>query len=513
MYNYNLPQAFEAVAAASVDRPALRFEGGVAYTYGELQGRSRDLAGFLNDVGLGRGDIIAISGHKCFDAYAAILACLRVGAAYVVLDPESPSERLRRILSTCGARLLLGETALCQRLNGFVRTAVLEESGRDRATDNELPDMARIHGGEPAYVMFTSGSTGNPKGAVMSHANVRNLIAWAQDCYAIGSDDRLTNLNPLYFDNSVFDVYAALFSGACLVVLTREETRDPRRLVDRINAEACTVWFSVPSLMLFLQTMRAADGRNLRSIRRFIFGGEGYPKAKLKALFAMYGETSAIYNVYGPTECTCICSSYRVRPSDFDTLTGLAPLGELAPNFTGFILDDALQPVAPGESGELCLSGPNVGLGYLNDAARSQVSFIQNPLNPAYREIVYRTGDMVRADANGMLHILGRKDNQIKHMGYRIELEEIEAALHAQDAVAEAVALHRTRNGLSQIVGIIASLSDLDEASLRAGLRRLLPDYMVPQVFYRETELPKNQNGKVDRQRLAAIYGNGAGEG
>ncbi len=507
MYNYNLPQAFAEVAAVAADRLALSFGAGETYTYRELQERARGLALFLHRDGVNKGDIVAISGHKSFDAFAAVLACLRLGAAYVMLDPESPNERLGRILSTCRARLLLAETAMCDRLGGFVRGALITNAGRGPASEGELPDPARIHGNEPAYVMFTSGSTGSPKGAVMSHANVRNLIAWAQDCYAICSDDRLTNLNPLYFDNSVFDLYAALFSGARLVVFAREETRDPRRLVDRIHAESCTLWFSVPSLMLFLQTMRAADGRNLRSIRRFIFGGEGYPKAKLKALFTLYGETSAIYNVYGPTECTCICSSYRLSLDDFEDLAGLAPLGAPAPNFGALILDGDLRPVAPGEIGELCLAGPNVGLGYLNDPTRSSASFIQNPLNPGYREIIYRTGDMVRVDAKGMLHILGRKDNQIKHMGYRIELEEIEAALHAQEAVEEAVALHRTRNGLSQIVGIVAASGEFNEASLRAGLRRFLPEYMVPSVFYREPALPKNQNGKVDRRRLAETYG------
>src|SRR5262249_41380786 len=141
--------------------------------------------------------------------------------------------------------------------------------------------------------------------AVMTHANVLNLIAWSRETYAITPDDVLTNVNPLYFDNSVFDLYSSLFNGACLVPFTRDEVRDPGRLVGKIDALRCTLWFSVPSLLIFLQTMRATDGTKLRSIRRFVFGGEGYPKARLRQLFEAYKGTAELHNVYGPTECTC----------------------------------------------------------------------------------------------------------------------------------------------------------------------------------------------------------------
>jgi D-alanine--poly(phosphoribitol) ligase subunit 1 len=280
--------------------------------------------------------------------------------------------------------------------------------------------------------MFTSGSTGFPKGAVMTHANVANLIDWSRETFSITTDDVLTNVNPLYFDNSVFDFYSALFNGATLTPFSKEETSDPKLLVEKVDAATCTLWFSVPSLLMFLQTMRATDGKHLRSIRRFVFGGEGYPKAKLKSLFDTYANTSEFFNVYGPTECTCICSSYRVTQSDFDDLQGLPPLGHIAANFDYLIVD-----------GELCLLGPNVGLGYYNDPERTAQSFVQNPMNDKFIDIMYRTGDLVRLNpADGKLYIEGRKDNQIKHMGYRIELEEIEAALHCLDYVSEAAVLH-----------------------------------------------------------------------
>jgi D-alanine--poly(phosphoribitol) ligase subunit 1 len=355
--------------------------------------------------------------------------------------------------------------------------------------------------------MFTSGSTGFPKAAVITHANVLNLVKWSIDTFGITRDDILTNVNALFFDNSVFDFYAALFTGACLTPFTAEEVRDPRRLVDKVAAAGCTLWFSVPSLLIFLQTMRATDGRNLGSIRRFVFGGEGYPKSKLKSLFETYSGSAGFFNVYGPTECTCICSSYQITGADFADLQSLPPLGHIAENFSSLILDEKGRPVAPGEIGELCLLGPNIGLGYYNDPDQTAASFVQNPNHDSFPEIMYRTGDLVRLEpADGKLYIHGRKDNQIKHMGYRIELEEIESALHHLDYVSEAAALHASFNGLSRIIAVVASHTEFADDQIRHDLKRLIPDYMIPSLFHHEAMLPKNANGKVDRRRLAEKY-------
>jgi len=253
--------------------------------------------------------------------------------------------------------------------------------------------------------------------------------------------------------------------------------------------------------------MKATDGRYLRSITRFIFGGEGYPKAKLKELFDIYSNTSDFFNVSGPTECTCICSNYKVTADDFQDLQGFPPLGEIAANFSYLILDDENKIVADGEMGELCLLGPNVGLGYYNDPERTSASFVQNPYNHTFQQIMYKTGDLVSLDpTSGKIHIHGRKDNQIKHMGYRIELEEIENALHHLDYVAEAVAIYSNQGTLSRIVAVLAISQSVSDNHIRDGLRKLLPDYMVPSVFYYETSLPKNPNGKIDRKLIKETY-------
>jgi D-alanine--poly(phosphoribitol) ligase subunit 1 len=516
MYEYNLGIRFQNVADQRAQQTAIWFSPHDAVSYGELNKLANRMARLLIERGVGPGDVVSLSGEKSLFTFACMIACLKIGSVYSVLDPDSPLQRLRKILSTCKPKLLLAERDFLSKFdkvaNDLGIVAVEKDSDQvanaiNEFDDTNLPQTRGVTGSNPAYIMFTSGSTGFPKGAVMTHANVLNLIEWSKETFGITHNDILTNVNPLYFDNSVFDFYSALFTGARLVPLSKEEVREPKLLVEKTDAAGCTLWFSVPSLLIFLQTMKATDGKNLKSIRRFVFGGEGYPKAKLKGLYDAYSDSSEFFNVYGPTECTCICSCYKVTAQDFDDLHGLPPLGHIAHNFEFLILDEEGKAVPEGETGELCLLGPNVGKGYYNDAERTAASFVQNPYNNGFPEIMYKTGDLVKLDpADGKLYIQGRKDNQIKHMGYRIELEEIEAALHCLDYVSEAAVLHTSVNGLSRIIAIVSARQEFDGERIRQDLRQIIPDYMIPSVFHCEKMLPKNPNGKVDRRGLVEKY-------
>jgi D-alanine--poly(phosphoribitol) ligase subunit 1 len=515
MYEYNLGIRFQTIAGEHAEQTAIWFNEQQTINYDELNKLANQVARWLLELGISAGNVVCLSGEKAIYTFAAMIACLKIGAIYAVLDPHSPAERLRKIITTCKPGLLLAEQSLLSSLAGVIGelgiVTVDTDSGKLETVvaghaDTNLVQTEGLTATNPAYLMFTSGSTGFPKGAVMTHGNVMNLTEWSKQTFQITPADILTNVNPLYFDNSVFDFYSALFNGAGLVPFSRDETKDPRLLTQKLDAAQCTLWFSVPSLLIFLQTMKAADGKRLRSIRRFIFGGEGYPKAKLKGLYDAYSDRSELFNVYGPTECTCICSSYKLSERDFDDLQGLPPLGSIANNFSFMILDDENKAVAPGETGELVLLGPNVGKGYYNDSARTAASFVQNPYNSSFPEVMYKTGDLVRFDpADGKLYIQGRKDNQIKHMGYRIELEEIEAALNCLDYVSEAAVLHTSVNGLSRIIAIVAG-EEFDGDRIRVELRQIIPEYMIPSVFHHETMLPKNPNGKVDRRHLAEKY-------
>lgn len=516
MYEDNLGIRFQTIAEQRGQQTAIWSNAQQATSYEALNQLANRIARFVLARGVNPSEVVCLSGEKSVFTFACMIACLKIGAIYCVLDPETPIERLRKILTTCKPKLLLvepGSLARTEAVTSELGIAAAEKEPDTLALETEkyddanLPQTRGVRGSNPAYIMFTSGSTGFPKGAVMTHANVLNLIEWSRESYAITHDDVVTNLNPLHFDNSVFDFYAGLFNGARLVPFSKEEISDPKVLVEKIDAATCTLWFSVPSLLIFLQTMRATDGQNLRSIRRFVFGGEGYPKAKLKKLYDAYADSSQFFNVYGPTECTCICTSYQVTEKDFQDLQTLPPLGYMVKKFSYLILDEDGRAVCAGETGELCLSGPNVGKGYYNDPERTAASFVQNPLNEKFPEMIYRTGDLVRFDPDdGKLYIEGRKDNQIKHMGYRIELEEIEAALNCLDYISEAAALHTSANGLSRIVAVVAAAEEFDDERIRRDLGQIIPGYMIPSVFHRKQVLPKNPNGKVDRRHLAEQY-------
>lgn len=501
---WNLGIKFGQIAAAYADRPALRFPDGSVLTHGALDKLANQIAHLLIGTGLRRGDVAAIFHDKSAPAFALMLACLKTGVIYTNLDPASPWDRLRKIIDTCEPAIIVNAFADFPHSASLdtQRTRVLELNRSDTIADLEKQASScplcveTVTGSDPAYLMFTSGSTGMPKGAVMSHANVLNFINWAQDRMAITPKDVFSNANPIYFDNSVFDFYVSLFSGASLVPITSEQVRDPRQLVDIVTRLECTIWFSVPSLLVYLLTTRALNATDFSAIRKIVFGGEGFPKAKLKRLYDLFGARAELENVYGPTECTCICSAHTIGPADFADMQSLATLGFLARNFDYEIL----TTVESDDAGELFLRGPNVGMGYYNDAPRTAKSFVQNPRHRRYADIGYRTGDLVRRDDSGRLHFVGRADFQIKHMGYRIELEEIESALATVSEVKECAVIYRKLGeGLGEIVGFAALSSVRTPEELVQEVARIVPPYMVPKRVRLLDDLPKNANGKIDR--------------
>jgi D-alanine--poly(phosphoribitol) ligase subunit 1 len=508
-YIYNTGNLFSKIATENADRTALKYPDGATATYAHLESLSNRIAHYFVGRGLKKGDVIAIFNNKTPVGFSCMLAALKCGIIYTNLDLTSPYQRIKKIAERCKPALLLYDVDCSLRgemeeLN--IPTINLYEGFVEEVSScsSSLPEFtAHVTGADGAYIMFTSGSTGFPKGAVITHANLLNFISWGQSEFGITKDDIMTNANPIYFDNSVFDFYVALFSGAQLAPLTNDVTREPFGLVKAVAAAGCTTWFSVPSLLVYLMTTKALGADSLPAMRRFVFGGEGFPKPRLKKLYEMYGGQAGLYNVYGPTECTCICSSYRISETDFEDMNNLATLGNLAPNF-GYVL---MNTDESGKFGELCLKGPNVGAGYYNDPERTEKSFIQNPYNTVYSEKIYCTGDLVQVDEKGHLHFKGRADNQIKHMGYRIELEEIEAMLNTIAYVNEAAVIYeRINESLGQIVAFVATgEATVEKAQVIGDIKMLVPEYMIPRKVHILDVLPKNQNGKTDKTVLKEI--------
>lgn len=515
MLGHSLGLEFEDIAEQHSEKDALRYSPQEAFTYQQLNARANQIARHLISKGVGLQDVVGLTNLKTLNTFASILACLKIGAIYTILDRASPMERLRKILGNCQPRIMLVDPKFGGRLAQVEldgRRVVITDDSLDSALEKQppgnLPETRNIPSDSPAYIMYTSGSTGTPKGAVMTHDNVLNFISWTVEEFRFQPTDVLTNLNPLFFDNSVFDFYSALFSGACLVPFDVDHLKNPEAVVERIDECGCTTWFSVPSLLIYYETLKSFCGDNMKSLKRIIFGGEGYPKSKLKRLFDIYGDRVEFINVYGPTECTCMCSAYRIRPEDLQDLNGLSPLGKIIDQFGYLILDEEDRQVPQGEVGELCLLGPHVGRGYYSDDERTQQSFVANPFKPEHKEIMYRTGDLVRISAeDGKLYFVSRKDYQIKHMGYRIELGEIEHALNTIDYILEAAALYGEVRGFGQIVAVVKVKDDVSESAIKTDLKRVIPDYMIPQRINVTTdEIAKNPNGKIDRRKLAESY-------
>ncbi len=509
-YLHDVPGRFRQIVADHGDRAALVWPNLDVVTYAELNRLSDRIAHFLCGQGVRKGDRVGIRLDKCTFTYSLIVACLKIGAPYFVIDPSNPLDRVIHILEKCQPGIIFSALETPLDLPGW-KVILVDRADQlaaiEHIAEGSFESDREIVGTDPAYIMFTSGSTGFPKGAVMSHANLLNFIEWARREFAVTPADIFTNVNPLYFDNSVFDLYSSIMNGASLVPFEAAIMKDPYAVLNRIDELRCTIYFSVPSLLIYFQTLKLITPTAFAQVRTIIFGGEGYPKTKLKDLYDCLHNRVEIVNVYGPTECTCICSAYRVTEADFEDGEGYAPLGRPISNFSFTVLTAQDQAAAVDEVGELCLGGPCVGLGYFNDPALTQTAFRQNPLQPNYHERIYCTGDLVRVSAkDGNFHFVGRKDTQIKHQGYRIELGEIEHALGRVSGVDEAVALHTTRDGVSLIVAVIASRNGLTANAVRKSVASMVPPYMVPGRVDVLTTLPKNDNGKIDRKLLKTRY-------
>lgn len=508
-YVDSLSIRFAKVVDQFSDCPAIIFGHDEITSYKTLDDYSNQLARFLLEKGIKRRDRICIFLEKSIATYSLIIACIKLGIAYYTLDTGSPVDRLITILKRCPPQLIFANT--CEPFTELGYEVTLCSNGTldfcsDKSSDRLLKNFACPS--DPAYIMFTSGSTGEPKGVVITHANLDKFINWSISEYEFTQEDRHTNINPIYFDNSIFDIFPTLFSGGALVPFSAKEVINPFNVVRKIEELQCTVLFSVPSMLIFLQTTKALSKGSLPSLRKIIFGGEGYPITRLKELRASLGQDVQLINVYGPTECTCICSSYIVNDEDLLAADGYPPIGSVTTYFDYFLLDNDLE-VNQGDVGELCLGGPCVGHGYFGNADLTSRSFVQNPLNKDYIEIIYRTGDLMRLDpCDGKLKFVGRKDFQIKHQGYRIELEEIQHGLNRIPGIVDSVAIQVFIEGNSSIVGFVASTSGLTAVQVKLAAAKFLPKYMVPQVVHVLESLPKNANGKTDRKKLASLISN-----
>nr|WP_166817165.1 non-ribosomal peptide synthase/polyketide synthase [Bradyrhizobium sp. 1(2017)]QIO34957.1 amino acid adenylation domain-containing protein [Bradyrhizobium sp. 1(2017)] len=484
---------FEAQVRKSPEAVALVF-GGTELSYAALNARANRLARRLRDRGVATDTVVGLALDRGVEMLVALLAVLKAGGAYLPLDPDYPLERLAHMLRDSGAALVLTQ----EELRGQF-AAVLAETGAEAwlldAQDGEGGDAGNldvaVHAESLAYVIYTSGSTGLPKGVMVRHNAVTNFLATMAEQPGMTSADRVLGLTSLSFDIAVLELWLPLTIGACVVLADRAAAHDPAKLKTIVQRHGVSLIQATPSTWRMLLDH---DGASLPASCRVLCGGEALPPDLARRLVGQAGE---VWNLYGPTETTVWSARHRLDAQDDRPLLG-GPIG----NTTLYVLDGDLNLAPVGVAGELYIGGAGLARGYWRRGGLTAERFIPDPFGaPGAR--LYRTGDVARWRADGVLDYVGRADHQVKIRGFRIELGEIEARLQAQDGVRAAVVVAREAGAGRQLVGYVSGEA-LDGAALKTALSSLLPDYMVPARIVVLERLPLTPNGKIDRKALPA---------
>jgi len=386
---------------------------------------------------------------------------------------------------------------------GIEQAAFSHFLAKDAATLSVQPLEYQNTPEDPAHILFTSGSTGIPKGVVIKHSNVTAFVDWALPYFGTAPEDRISCHPPLHFDLSTFDIFGTFTAGAALHLVPQELNLNPLKLAEFIRNSELTQWFSVPAVLSYLA--RFNINVQFPSLRRVLWCGEALPVPTL--IYWMKQIPSVTFtNLYGPTETT-IASSYYTVPNCPDDARASIPIGTPCDGEKLFVLDDNREQVKSGDIGELYIGGVGLSPGYWRDPEKTKSAFLQNPQTG---ELVYKTGDLARVDEYGLVHLLGRVDSQIKHRGYRIELGEVETALNSLRILDECAVVAIPSAGFESTTiccAYVPKATPVNPTEIRTQLARLIPSYMLPSRWRSfSAELPKNINGKIDRPLLRALF-------
>jgi amino acid adenylation domain-containing protein len=474
-------------------------------SYRQLEERANGLAQQLSGRGVGPDCLVALYAARSVDFLVAILGVLKAGAAYVPIEPAHPVRRVREVLAQARPVLVLHDHASASRL-GEALAGMDPAPAAMRIEEIHVSPEAPPDRGDPrslAYVIFTSGSTGRPKGAMVEHAGMINHLFAKVQALGLGRGDIIVQNASQCFDISVWQFLVCLLVGGRVRIVDDDTARDAVRLLALVRSEAISVLEIVPSLLQVVVQDPACRAivRDLRDLRWLVLTGEALPPALARAWLRLRPDIP-IVNAYGPTECSDDVTHHVLTEPPAEDMVH-TPIGQTLPNLRLYVLDPAGELLPVGVPGELFVGGVGVGRGYLDEPAKTAQAFVPDPFGSAGSRL-YRTGDRVRRLADGSLEFLGRLDHQVKIRGHRIELGEIESVLSRHPMVHETVVVgRRDRGGELQLVAYCAP-RDLTVATLRQWLEDELPAYMVPAAFVLLDALPRNRNGKVDRQELPA---------
>ena len=521
---YLLNHLLTESAGRDPQAPALRYEE-EALDYGELEARTNRVARALREVGVRPGDRVGLHLRKTGAAVVALLGIQKAGACVVPVSSGMPAPRVRDIVDQCGMRFLVASEASLRALDpaAFAGSPLVcavvvdgtgDQAGRVAPREVGLAEAEAAQVGDPlpiptidrdlAYVLFTSGSTGRPKGVMLSHRAVLTFVEWATDELAVRADDRLSNHASLSFDLSTFDIFGAMRAGASVTVVPEGLAAFPSKLAELIERRGITVWYSVPSVLTMMMARGGLARRDLHALRLILFAGEVFPVNHLRELMLALPQ-ARYYNLYGPTE-TNVCTWYEVTEPPAPDARPI-PIGRACANTRTVVLDDDGRVVDHvGAEGLLYVGGSTVMDGYFGRPEETRSRFVRNPEGHGRDEPLYCTGDLVRIDENGDYLFLGRRDHMVKIGGYRVELGEIEAALHGCPGVAEAVAVAVPDEMVGNRIRAVVVASDpaLDVQAVKRHCSGLLPPYMVPHEVEFRDGLPRTATDKVDRPALVA---------
>lgn len=494
----NVLEYLEQSAAAFPEKTAVEDAQG-SVTYRQLLDQCLRVGSALAGR-LAPGAPVAIFMDKGIPALTGFLGSVYGGGFYALINPQLPPARIAQIYQVLQPSwILTNQEHWHQAQELFPKGSLLlvEELSKENPRQEQLDQIRRqMIDTDPLYAIFTSGSTGVPKGVVVSHRCVLDFIDTFSGLFPLDPQDKVGNQAPFDFDVSVKDIYSCLKTGATLSILPKELFSRPQELVDWLCDRQATILIWAVSALCLVSTFHGLDYRQPTTLRRVMFSGEEMPLKHLEHWRSHLPQTEFV-NLYGPTEITCNCTYHRLDPHQ-DYGAGI-PIGKAFPNRQVFLLNSQDREVtAPGSPGELCVRGSSLALGYYRAPEQTAARFVQNPLNQVLPDRIYRTGDLASYGQDGELYFRGRKDFQIKYMGHRIELEEIQRAAAQLPGVDQCCCVFDQRK--KKLLGFYTGTASPQE--VRGALRTVLPVYMIPGSLFRLDQLPLTKNGKIDRARL-----------